>query len=52
VAERGQTGLCVARRRGRRPFCQARLVNAGVMDPNEAYMTAYAKAYGTRTPPQ
>ena len=32
-------------------FCQARMVNAGVIDPNEAYLTAYAKDYGTRPLP-
>jgi hypothetical protein len=34
--------------RVRCPFCQARLVNAGIMDPKEAYVTAYARDYGTR----
>ena len=29
-------------------FCQARLVNAGVIDSKEAYVTAYARDYGTR----
>ena len=32
-------------------FCQSRMVNAGVIDPNEAYVTAYAKDYGTRPLP-
>jgi hypothetical protein len=31
-------------------WCQARLVNAGVIDPDEAWVTAYAKDYGTRPP--
>ena len=30
------------------PFCQARLVNAGVLDPNGPHVQAYARDYGTR----
>ena len=29
-------------------FCQARLVNAGVLDPNAAHVQEYARDYGTR----
>ena len=32
-------------------FCQARLVNAGVMDPVQDYVRSYAKDYGTRPLP-
>ncbi len=36
-------------RRVRCVWCQARLVNAGVIDPDEDWVTAYAKDYGTRS---
>jgi hypothetical protein len=29
-------------------FCQARLVNAGVLDPNAPHVQDYARDYGTR----
>jgi hypothetical protein len=29
-------------------FCQARLVNAGVLDPNAPHVHEYARDYGTR----
>jgi hypothetical protein len=30
------------------PFCQARLVNAGVLDPQAPHVQEYARDYGTR----
>jgi hypothetical protein len=30
------------------PFCQARLVNAGVLDPQAPHVREYARDYGTR----
>jgi hypothetical protein len=30
-------------------FCQARLVNAGVLDPEAPHVHEYARDYGTRT---
>jgi len=32
-------------------FCQTRLVNAGILDPDDYRVTAYARDYGRRTPP-
>ena len=32
-------------------FCQARLINAGVLDPSADHVGAYARDYGRRRPP-